>query len=78
MARPSARREKGISWIRTVLPTNRQPNIQTDRIHKTVDHQVQRNVVVGLAEAKIARRPLTAYRARLRSPKAPELVQLVK
>ena len=78
MARMNARREKGISWIRTVLATNRQPNILTNRTRKSMDPQAQRSDVVVPAVAKIAPSPQTARLLTLQSHKVPVLVPLVK
>jgi DNA-binding IclR family transcriptional regulator len=54
MARLFARREKGISWTRTVLPTNRQPITQINAARKARANQVRRNGVVVLVVGKIA------------------------
>ena len=54
MARLFARREKGISWTRTVLPINRQPITQSRETRKARASQVQRSAVVVLVVGKIA------------------------
>jgi hypothetical protein len=54
MARLFARREKGISWTRTVLPINRQPITQISEARKARANQVRRNAAVVLAVGKIA------------------------
>jgi len=54
MARLFARREKGISWTRTVLPINRQPITQITEARKARANQVRRNVAVVLVVEKIA------------------------
>jgi hypothetical protein len=60
MARLFARREKGISWTRTVLPINRQPITQSREARKARANQVQRSAVVGLVVEKIALSQLMA------------------
>jgi hypothetical protein len=60
MARLFARREKGISWTRTVLPINRQPKTQIREARKARANQVQRSAVVGLVVEKIALSQLMA------------------
>jgi len=54
MARLFARREKGISWTRTVLPINRQPITQISEARKARANQVRRSVAVVLVVEKIA------------------------
>ena len=49
-----ARREKGISWTRTVLPINRQPITQITEARKARANQARRNVAVVLVVEKIA------------------------
>ena len=54
MARLFARREKGISWTRTVLPIIRQTITQISEARKARANQVQRNAVGVLVAEKIA------------------------
>jgi hypothetical protein len=54
MARLFARREKGISWTRTVLPINRQPITQINEARKVRANQVPKSVVAALVVGKIA------------------------
>jgi hypothetical protein len=60
MARLFARREKGISWTRTVLPINRQPITQIREARKARGNQVRRSAVVVLVVGKIAPSQLMA------------------
>jgi hypothetical protein len=63
MARLFARREKGISWTRTVLPINRQPKTQIREARKARANQVRRSAVVVLVVGKIAPSQLMARQA---------------
>ena len=54
MARLFARREKGISWTRTVLAIIRQTITQISEARKARANQVQRNAVGVLVAEKIA------------------------
>jgi hypothetical protein len=63
MARLFARREKGISWTRTVLPINRQTKTQISEARRARANQVRRSAVVVLVVAKIAQSHLMALLA---------------
>jgi hypothetical protein len=69
MARLFARREKGISWTRTVLPTIRQQITQISEARKARANQVQRNAVVVLVVAKIAQSHQMVLMAQLKHQK---------
>jgi hypothetical protein len=54
MSRLFARREKGISGTRTVLPINRQTTTQISEARRARANQVRRSAVVVLGAVKIA------------------------
>jgi len=78
MARLFARREKGISWTRTVLPINRQPITQIREARKARANQVRRSAVVVLVVGKIALSQLMALPVLNQLQKARVLALLAK
>ena len=78
MARLFARREKGISWTRTVLPINRQPITQIREARKARANQVRRSAVVVLVVGKIALSQLMALPVLNQLQKARALALLAK
>ena len=78
MARLFARREKGISWTRTVLPTNRQPITQISEARKARASQVRRSAVVVLVVGKIAQSHKMVMQVVNRRQRVLALVQLAR
>jgi hypothetical protein len=78
MARLFARREKGISWTRTVLPINRQPITQIREARKARANQVRRSAAVVLVVEKIVRSQRMVQWVEIKHPKVRARVLLAR
>jgi hypothetical protein len=73
-----ARREKGISWTRTVLPINRQPITQISEARKARANQVRRSAAVVLAVEKIVQSHRMVQWVEIKHPKVRAHVLLAR